>query len=135
MTNNVLYYPFIRVPNNDWFTRVLLYWDSVGSIVPYEFVRNPNLLGPHMQGLLTEELVRQVIPGFYIQEAPNFTDAFLQLAEKFKRKKRLKKNALANLPTFKVHIEKLGDIGGQLCKMGLARPVRYSWYEIESRLA
>lgn len=135
MTNNVLYYPFIRVPNNDWFTRVLLYWDSVGSIVPYEFIRNPDQLGPHMQSLLTEELVKQVIPGFYIHKAPNFTDAFLRLAEEFKAKNKLNEDALASLPTFNVHIEKLDDIGDELCKIGLAKRTSYSWYEIESRLA
>jgi hypothetical protein len=29
VANSVLYFPSIRVPEADWFTRVLLYWDSV----------------------------------------------------------------------------------------------------------
>ncbi len=135
MTNNVLYYPYIRVPNNDWFTRVLLYWDTVGSIVPYEYISNPEALGPHMRSLLTEELVKQVIPGYHIHKAPNFTDAFVQRAETFRAQHNLEPGSLANLPTFRIHMEKLGDIGDELCKMGLARQSDYPWYDIESRLA
>lgn len=34
MARKVLYFPYISVPESAWFTRVLLYWDEVGSIVP-----------------------------------------------------------------------------------------------------
>lgn len=135
MTNNVLYYPYIRVPNNDWFTRVLLYWETVGSIVPFEYVNNPEKLGPFMRSLLTEELVKQVIPGQYIYKASNFTEAFIKRAEEFRAQHNLNKVSLDNLPTVRVHIEKLDDIGDKLCRMGLARQADYPWYEIESRLA
>ncbi len=36
-TNNVLYFPYISVPSSVWFTRMLLYWDKVGSIVPRDY--------------------------------------------------------------------------------------------------
>lgn len=42
MTTAALYYPYIKVPESDWFTRVLLYWDVVGAIVPYEYVSSLN---------------------------------------------------------------------------------------------
>jgi hypothetical protein len=135
MTNNVLYYPYIRVPNNDWFTRVLLYWDTVGSIVPYEYVMNPETLGPHMGSLLTEGLVKHVVPADYLHRVPNFTEAFVQRAEQFRAQHNLKPGSLANLPTFRIHIEKLEYIGNILCEMGLARKSKYPWYEIEGRLA
>jgi hypothetical protein len=52
MADKVLYFPYIRVPDSEWFTQVLLYWDEVGSIVPYEYVYSPEKLGPHMRELV-----------------------------------------------------------------------------------
>lgn len=135
MTENVLYFPYIRVPDNAWFTRVLLYWDSVGSIVPYEYTYHPERLGSHMLSLLTEGLVKQIIPGQHTYKVPNFVDAFIDSAERHKRRLKITKDSLSKLPTFRVHIEKLDDIGNKLCQMGLAREASYPWYEIEARLA
>jgi hypothetical protein len=135
MVDNVLYFPYIRVPDNAWFTRVLLYWDSVGSIVPYEYIHRPERLGSHMQSLVTEGLVKQIIPGEYTYKIPNFTDAFLELAERHMQMFHITKDSLSTLPTFRVHVEKLDDIGYRLCQMGLARQSDYPWYEIEARLA
>lgn len=135
MTENVLYFPYIRVPANPWFTRVLLYWDSVGSIVPYEYVNQPERLGTYMQALLTEGLVKQIIPEQYIYKVPNFVDSFIDSARRHKRRLKITKDSLSKLSTFRVHIEKLDDIGHKLCELGLARKADYPWYEIEARLA
>jgi hypothetical protein len=43
--NRILYFPYIRVPESTWLTQVLLYWDQVSSIVPYEFTQRPDSLG------------------------------------------------------------------------------------------
>ena len=120
MSSNVLYYPFIRVPQTQWFTRVLLYWDTVGSIVPYEYTRNPELLGPHMQSLLTEGLVRQVIPREHLYSVGNFAEPFLQFADSHRRGLHLTETELRNRQTSRIHIEKLDNIGEELCRMGLA---------------
>jgi hypothetical protein len=32
--DKVLYFPHIRVPDNEWFTPALLYWDEVGDHRP-----------------------------------------------------------------------------------------------------
>jgi hypothetical protein len=135
MNSNVLYYPFIRVPQTQWFTRVLLYWDTVGSIVPFEYTRNPELLGPHMQSLLTEGLVRQVIPREHLYRVRNFAEPFIRLAESHRRRLRLARIGLRNRRTYRIHIEKLDNIGEQLCRMGLARRADYPWYDIEHSLA
>jgi len=34
MEANALYFPYIKVPKSAWFTRILLYWDKVGAIIP-----------------------------------------------------------------------------------------------------
>jgi hypothetical protein len=38
LKKRVLYFPFIRVPESTWLTQMLLHWDQVCSIVPYEFI-------------------------------------------------------------------------------------------------
>lgn len=57
-----LYYPYIRVPNNAWWTRTLLYWDAVATITPQDFVENPQLHDPFTLALISEGLLYQVCP-------------------------------------------------------------------------
>ena len=67
MVVDVIYFPYIRVPNNEWFTRTLLFWDNIGSIVPMEFMRNREQLGPYMNNLIKEKLVTPIIPAGSVQ--------------------------------------------------------------------
>lgn len=62
MADKVLYFPYIRVPGNEWFTRVLLYWDEIGSIVPSEYIYRTEVLGNYMIELLQSGLARQAFP-------------------------------------------------------------------------
>ena len=36
MSQTILYYPNINIPDGSWLRNALLYWDEVSSIVPYE---------------------------------------------------------------------------------------------------
>jgi hypothetical protein len=58
----VLYFPYIEVPDSGWFTRTLLYWDQVGTIVPNSYIEAPERLSPYMLELVQSELVREVEP-------------------------------------------------------------------------
>jgi hypothetical protein len=60
------YYPYIKVPRGAGFTRVLLYWDEVGAVVPYEYIQDPSRLGDHMVGLLREQPMAQIAPGAHL---------------------------------------------------------------------
>jgi hypothetical protein len=135
MTNNVLYYPYIHVPKSKWFLRVLLYWDNVGSIVPYEYLHRPELLGSYMRELVGEELVTQIIPGEYLHKIPNFSKVFIKSALKYKHKLEKNNISISRLPTRRIHIEKLNSIGDELCEMKLARPSEYPWYDVELKMA
>jgi len=44
MKNSVIYFPYIRVPESPWLTQMLLYWDQLSSIVPYDFIADPESL-------------------------------------------------------------------------------------------
>jgi hypothetical protein len=79
--DKVLYFPHIRVPDNEWFTRALLYWDEVGTIVPHgppQEVRD--VLGEHTLRLMDAGLVSPVKAGS-AQGVPRFDDAFIELVE------------------------------------------------------
>jgi hypothetical protein len=57
-----LYYPFIGVPDTAWWTRVMLYWDSVATIVPRAYVNNPARHLPYTLALIQNGLLHQVLP-------------------------------------------------------------------------
>lgn len=134
MTNQVVYYPYIRIPQTSWATRVLLYWDQVGSIVPSHYIERPEKLGTYMQGLVREGLVTQLIPGHLLWKLPRFKDAFVNHVDQMP--KRVPKG---KRPWPLIHMEKLQEIGEELCERGLAwKDTRYKhspWYEVEPKTA
>jgi len=135
---NALYFPYIRVPNSSWFTRVLLYWDQVGAIVPEEFLLDPNRLGTYMVELVRAGLVRQVIPGIYLWDVPRFADSFLEYVDAEATRadwlERLSRSPAATWTT--IHAEKIERLGDELIRRGLARrTARSSWYAVEPRTA
>ena len=132
---NVIYFPYIRVPQDEWFTRVLLYWDKIGSIVPMDYVDDPSKLGKYMYNLVQEGLVKQIIPHQYVHDIPNFTEAFLQYVDNPNYPVLQGVIERKRVPTIPVHMEKLGPIGDELCQRGLARQQDWRWYNIEDYTA
>jgi hypothetical protein len=63
MADAALYYPYIEVPDSPALTRVLLYWDELGSIIPHE--RSPMRLRARTRELVDTGLVRPVSPDDY----------------------------------------------------------------------
>lgn len=131
-TSRALYYPYIEVPNNEWFARVLLYWDEVGAIVPHEYIEDPDKLSPYMVELVKEGLVRQVIPRLHLGQVNNFKGAFLEYVNAQPRR--------GVRPTYawpRIHMEKMDSLGAELCKRDLAkRDSDYpGWFRVEPRTA
>jgi uncharacterized protein DUF6236 len=135
MADKVLYFPYIRVPNSEWFTQVLLYWDEVGSIVPYEYVEKPEKLGLHMRELVQFELVRQIFPGQHIHAIPYFTEAFLEFVDSPGFPVKPGSVNLDSVETSRIHIEKLDRIADELVKRRLARKRKRPWFDVESTVA
>jgi hypothetical protein len=132
MADKVLYFPYIRVPENEWFTRVLLFWEEVGSIVPSEYIYRPESLGTYMRELVQAQLVRQVLPGDHIYRIPKFKEAFFELIDQNQAIGKRRVVSLVRNETFRIHVEKFGDeLAYQLRERGLARPGEYPWYEVE----
>lgn len=47
--DNALCFPYIDVRYDAWLGQLLLYWDSVGTIVPEDYLLNPANLEPHTE--------------------------------------------------------------------------------------
>lgn len=110
---------------------MLLYWDSVGTIVPYDFFENPEALGDHTRGLFERELVKPISPGSYIYDIPAFDSAFADYLgspaiDSDKRRRRFEEGH-----TFQIHMEKLGPIEDLLIESGLAHCTNYPWFSVE----
>ena len=114
---------------------MLLYWDQVSSIVPFEFIHNPESLGPYMRGLVEQELVFQVIPGAYIYEIPKFEEAFQAYLDALGPEATRRRELFKKGCTSEIHIEKMGDIAKALVEQQLARFSKKSWYEVEDETA
>ena len=78
-----LYFPNISLPNDSWFTRILLYWDGIASVVPRRMSRSDPELTPFMSELLSAKLVRPLRPreAKIRNLAGNFDYEFLELLD------------------------------------------------------
>lgn len=135
MANSALYFPYIDVPQTQWLFRTLLYWDTVKSIVPYDYVSDPAHHGPSMRELLSAGLVEPVIPGMYIPDIEHFGGRFLLYVERRKHEAlRFKPDKLRqrDAQTILLHVEKLGRVGDQLVDLGLAERTGYPWFRVQA---
>jgi hypothetical protein len=121
MSDSVLYFPYVRVPDSAWFTRMLLYWDHVGTVVPYEFLNAPERLGEHTRSLIEAGLVTQVIPGMYVHRLPRFGVAFLDHLQRSGIVIDRRRRSFDKGEVFGVYAEKIAEVGEELERLRLAR--------------
>lgn len=69
MKDNILYYPTIDIPNENWLRNAIIYWDEVSSIVPMD-IDNQSLIpiNPNIQFLKDEGIFRPIRPEKLIYE-------------------------------------------------------------------
>jgi len=136
VTSKVLYYPYIALPPSQWLIQMLLYWDKVGTITPYDFVQEPDRHEPFTRSLIREGLVQQVIPSWYLGGVPDFVSAFVGYLESL-APQRLdqRRRAFESTTGFKIHVEKLDTLEYEFRKSGLARPADRPWLEVEQETA
>src|SRR5215470_15975495 len=136
MRSRLLYFPYIRIPESVWLTQVLLYWDRLSSIVPYDFVSKPEDLGGFMQSLVQEELVFQVFPGAYIYEIGNFFETFNEYIDNLDDHEiKTRRRQFADGELFEIHIEKMDEIASFLKRKQLASHHNGPWYNVEHETA
>jgi len=133
--DGVLYYPYIRVPKSGWFSRLLLYWDDVATIVPETWLQTPEELGPYTRELVQRELVTQVLPRCTDVQAmgDRFADYVLSLDPRnLERRRRAFRRGKAD----RIHVDKLDlHTFSELMRAGLCSAARRPWWSVERATA
>lgn len=136
LTSKVLYFPYIRIPASMWLVRILLYWDEVGTITPYEFTQEPERHDRLTRHLIQEGLVRQIIPSLYVHGILRFVPAFMEYLESLGSERLdARRGAFATGQGFLIHVEKLDTLSRKLANVRLARDGPDSWIEVERETA
>ena len=151
VADGVLYFPYISVPQNAWFTRVLLYWDEVGSIVPARHARDQSRVTAFMRDLVSAKLVRPIVPEAFDRHLYAAVDPFLEFVASDPEIAARAKSGFGSESasrggsepgtSFRIHRGKFSYIlGRELERRGLARPAGdgrrgRDWLEVESRTA
>ncbi|OJU79040.1 MAG: kinase [Bacteroidetes bacterium 47-18] len=145
---NLLYYPYINIPQTDWTKRVLLYYDKVASIVPQRYFYHPDEYDPFMKDMVRMELVEPVNPLEVLDNPWGISAPFIDYIKikDFKLTKRLNAFQLGKFGRIhrdkfalngpRIHIDKFdGEIFYQLEQAGLAVRQDGEWYIVEQRTA
>lgn len=136
MENNLLYFPYINVPNDSWTTKSILYWDQVAAIVPESYRNNPNDFEQNMLGLVREGLIQQIFPRDYVERIPNFDDAFIELTDAANFDLGQRQVDFQNGNVSRLNVQKFGDrLLRRLVRMRIAEQYDWQWYYVESRTA
>jgi hypothetical protein len=137
LKRNVLYYPTINLPETDWLTRMILYYDKVGTITPTTYKRYPNNFNSYTLDFIKEGLVEQVFPQEYICGEDNFVEPFEIYIESLGPE--LRKRLLSFRPgepsfflrSMKIHVSKIDRIGKYLINKNLAVKIDNQWNRVE----
>jgi hypothetical protein len=121
MTAKALYFPYIRTPEDEWFTRALLFWDSVGTIVPGGFTGDRPYVTSRMRELHDEGLLEEVDPLLYLRKVPEFASQFLSYLDLNETVQRKQRQPFSEMTTTGVHMWKLGELAEALEGRGLAQ--------------
>jgi hypothetical protein len=78
MADNLLYFPYINLPDSPWTMRTLLYYNTVSAIVPNDFIYDNNKFDPFMRTLVQENLVIPLDPTRVLQRIWELEEPFIQ---------------------------------------------------------
>jgi hypothetical protein len=127
MGEGVLYFPYMSVPQDEWFVRVLLYWDRVGSVIPS--FEAEDALSPFTKELQTAGLLEAIHPDRVLE--PSQLAEFIEVLDRapdIAEAKPVSKGA----KTTRVHLGKLGlDVGRELAERDLADGGPGPWLQVE----
>jgi len=141
MRDNALYFPYISVPDNRWTIKILLYWDKLLSIVPMDYIEEPEQLDPFMRLLVQEQLVEQIFPANYLHMIKDFEKCFINLIRcraRYLKQPRYRMDPVQHekfAPRYRIHTEKMGQIPEFLIEEGLAIRAEGSWYNVNEKVA
>ncbi len=136
---NLLYYPSINLPDEDWTRRAFLYYDHLGVIVPGQYYFEPDY-EPFTRELMHNDLVRPFNPLEEIDNQDEFSRIFLDYLRSDAPKEKFSlagKRATPRRQTYvRLHSGKFGrSIYEALMEKGLAIKEDDFWFQVESGVA
>ncbi|MGJ8733421.1 MAG: hypothetical protein ACSHW4_09755, partial [Cellulophaga sp.] len=144
---NLLYYPYINIPKSDWTSRSLLYYDTVGCIVPQRYFYEPDNYESHMRDLVRNELVVPINPIEVLDNPWEISRPFIKYVESEEFNIEKRRTRFQTGSTGRIHREKLkngprihadkfdNEIFYQLEQAGLASRENHDWYFVEQKTA
>lgn len=145
--SEILYYPYINLPRTDWTLRTLLYYNTVGSIVPQEYFYAPESnYDSFMLELVRKELVIPINPLDVLDRPWDVTRPFLELIERNQVRLRNSRTEFRNGNRGLIHQDKFNgalihadkfddNVFYSLQQLGLAERTEGNWYSVEKRTA
>lgn len=148
--DNLLYYPYINLPDTDWTVRALLYYDNIGTIVPAQYFYEPEHYEPFMREVVQNELVALIDPMGVLEHSFEISEVFCNYLNRYGNvlKRRVtsfqnlrrdcvyRERSLDRMNRSRLHVDKLdAEIFYNLTQMGLAERIDDYWYEVESKTA
>ncbi|SEW49379.1 hypothetical protein SAMN05421841_4154 [Chryseobacterium wanjuense] len=131
MTNSVLYFPYINLPENSWTIKSILYWDTVGVIVPPSYIETPHNYEQYTGNLLQSNLVTQIFPNDYINNS-EFDQGFINLLENDGFNISEKQQNFEHELVTKVNVMKFGEkLMKKLVELRIATKINHQWYLVE----
>ena len=131
--DTALYFPYMRVPDNSWFTRVVLYWDRAASIVPDRFREDDEELGSYTLSLAKYHLIDLISPREALASTSRpFDEQFLNMLDAQEVRPLDDSTKWERL-----HVEKGRPfLFQELADRGLAHmSPNFMWFEVEARAA
>jgi hypothetical protein len=128
--DTALYFPYMRVPQSGWFTRVLLYWEQSATIVPRSMHSRNEYVDQYMRDLAEAKLLRLLPPWPSGNvHSGDFARTFLSLVDA--------RESNAPGATARIHTAKMSyQLFRALEKRGLARDCGdVEWWEVETGTA
>lgn len=136
------------MPRTDWSIRTLMYYDTIGSIVPQSFFYEPEKYDPFMLEIIKSELIIPINPMDVIDHPLEISHPFIQYINSLKleiEKRRMffnmEKNHKISTNKFnlngpRIHHSKFdSEIFYQLEHLGLAVRENEEWYIVEQKTA
>ena len=133
----LLYYPYISIPNAAWLTQAILYWDGLATIVPVEYLKYPNRFSSFARDMVKMGIVNAILPEEYAYSNYDKYMLFLEYIEKNREQFLLETPNDKDRVTkqYNLHSGKLGYIGSELVRMGVAKRIDSEWYETKESFA
>lgn len=114
MNSDILYFPYINIPKNDWTIRALMYYDKIGTIIPHDYFTKPNILDPFMLELSQAGYIQFIDPMSYISDPNAIVSPFIEFITHDERSLENKRR------NFKSSVHKSFDIS----KLKFSRPIK-----------